>query len=81
MIHNKISLERFFEVGGLCEIRYTEDGHLWSFDYPESVAEFNAIMKKVYCQTTTFRWNRWTYRPVLDERNHFHYLEAYERLQ
>lgn len=89
MVHNKISLERFFEVGGLCVVRYLpKDAKIveahWKFDSPKSVEEFNNLMSLVAIQSTTFIWNKWRYVPILEHKDGvqmFHYLEAFSKVE
>lgn len=82
MANNKISLDRFFEVGGICEVRCCLRGdNMWRIYYPESTKEFNDLMLNALWPNIVFRWNGWVYRPVFNfiNKSYFHYLEAYER--
>lgn len=85
MAHNKISLERFFEVGGCCEVhcilRHETE---WRIKYSKNIYEFNDLMYNVAVQRTNFFWNGWAYTPFIvkeGNRKTFHYLIATQSLK
>ena len=86
-VHNKISLERFFEVGGICWIQYHSGkvGETSKIAYPETVEEFNSIMAEASFQCNRFYWNGWEYRPDVKVNDkgicEFYYLTATTKLQ
>lgn len=85
MVHNKISLERFFEVGGCCEVHcILQHETKWRIQYPKNVYEFNFLMHSVATQHTNFFWNGWAYQPLIVKENGrktFHYLIASQSLR
>lgn len=67
MVHNKISIDRFFEVGGVCELiveTTTEVGVL----YPESRDSYlNYLMSEsraAWIKNERFWWDGWYYKPI-----------------
>lgn len=62
-VHNRISLDSFFEVGGRCRIYYSTKKEVCKYAEPKSVEEFNNIMEEALWPRCSFFWNRWEYRP------------------
>lgn len=67
MVHNKISIDRFFEVGGVCELiveTLNEVGVL----YPESRDSYlNYLMscnRSAWIKSERFWWDGWYYEPI-----------------
>lgn len=85
-VHNRISLDRFFEVGGICRIWYHSGkvGEVSKFASPRTVEEFNSIMAEALYQHNDFRWNGWEYRPEVHKNEQgeyeFYYLIATNKL-
>lgn len=86
-VNNKISLKRFFEVGGECVIYYHSGkvGEKNKVATPKTTEEFNNIMLVASFQSCRFYWNGWEYRPAIrrsgTRRIVFYYLTATNRLK
>lgn len=67
MVNNKISGKRFFEIGGMCEIRYINIcTHREEIVYPRSTVEYNQIINMVLRPICHFFWNGWVYEPLIE---------------
>lgn len=86
-VHNKISLKRFFELGGECWIEYHSGkiGERSKVANPKTTEEFNNIMLEATFQSSRFYWNGWEYRPWVKKNDAgrcvFYYLTATEKLK
>ena len=67
MVHNKISINRFFEIGGVCELVIETLNEVGVF-YPESRDSYlNYILScdySAWLKRERFWWDGWYYKPM-----------------
>lgn len=67
MVHNKISIDRFFEIGGVCELVIETLNEVGVF-YPESRDSYlNYLLScddSAWLKSERFWWDGWYYKPI-----------------
>lgn len=67
MVHNKISIDRFFEIGGVCELilkSYNEILVVYPPDREHYLNEILACGYKHWLKNESFYWDGWFYKPM-----------------
>ena len=67
MVHNKISIDRFFEVGGVCELILESHNEILVIYPPNREHYLNEILAcgcKHWLKNERFWWDGWYYEPM-----------------
>lgn len=67
MVHNKISIDRFFEIGGVCELILESHDEIQVVYPPNREHYLNEILAcgvRHWLKSERFWWDGWYYKPI-----------------